>query len=262
MRALPASLTVTALLLGCAGGGAVSPPATTGDSGGVQPADASGGDGGFTPAGEDAATESGGSGPKTFGPIEDGIATYYAATGEGNCSFDASPGDLDVAALDTRQYQESAWCGACVRVEGPKGTVTVRVVDSCPTCESRTHVDLSESAFAKIAEPKDGRVKVRWQFVSCAVSGPIAYKFKEGSNEWWTAIQVRNHRHPVKSVEAKVSGAWTALARASYNYFIAAKGLGKGPYELRVTSIDGKVVTDPAIVFGEGKVVSGSSQFE
>lgn len=194
-----------------------------------------------------------------FGTVENGIATYYDATGAGNCSFDASPADLDVVALDTRMYAGSVWCGACMKVDGPKGSVTVRVVDSCPTCESPTHVDLSESAFARIADPKDGRVSVKWQFVTCAVKGPIAYKFKEGSNEWWTAIQIRNHSRPIKSVEAKVSGSWVALGRVDYNYFIADKGLGKGPYELRVTANDDTRVTDTGIVFAEGKVVPGAS---
>jgi expansin len=198
----------------------------------------------------------------TFGPIESGVATYYAATGEGNCSYDATPADLDVVALDTRQYAAGAWCGACLRVEGPKGVVKVRVVDSCPSCESRTHIDLSESAFAKIANIADGRVPVRFQFVTCAVSGPLSYRFKEGSNEWWTAIQVRNHPAPIKTLEAKVAGAWSPLTRSDYGYFIADKGLGKGPYELRVTSIDGRSLVDTGIAFGEGKVVTGASSFE
>ncbi len=195
---------------------------------------------------------------RPFGAVENGIITYYAASGAGNCSYDPSPADLDVVALQTEQYAASAYCGACVRVEGPKGIVTVRVVDSCPSCESRTHLDLSQSAFAKIADLDDGRVAVKWQFVTCPVSGPIAYKFKEGSNEW-TAIQLRNHSRPIKSLEAKVAGSWVSLARTSYNYFVADKGLGKGPYELRVTTIDGKSVTDAAIVFGEGKVVLGAA---
>ena len=31
-----------------------------------------------------------------------------------------------------------------------------------------------------------------WQVVSPALNGPIAYHFKDGSNQWWTAVQVRN----------------------------------------------------------------------
>lgn len=214
----------------------------------------SGGDAGLGPA----------SAPRggPFGPVQDGLMTFYDATGAGACGFDPTPGDLDVVALDTRQYQGGAWCGACVRVDGPKGSVTVRVVDECPTCDSAKHLDLSRSAFAKIADPAKGRVDVKWQFVSCPVAGPIAFKFKEGSNEWWTAVQVRNHAYPLKSLEAKVAGAWQPLERVEYGYFVAAKGLGRGPYDFRVTSLDGQVLEESGIAFAEGAVVSGRKQFE
>ncbi|HEY1548047.1 MAG TPA: hypothetical protein VGG28_09505, partial [Kofleriaceae bacterium] len=71
---------------------------------------------------------------------ETGDGTYYDADGTGNCSFDASPNDLMVAAMNKPDYGNAAWCGACVAVTGPMGnTITVRVVDSCPGC---SHGDL------------------------------------------------------------------------------------------------------------------------
>jgi expansin (peptidoglycan-binding protein) len=222
------------LLVSCASN---PPPATTDSKG-------------FSPGGESA----------PFGAVENGLITYYDATGEGACSFDATPNDLDVVALDSRQYRNAAWCGACIRVDGPKGSVKVRVVDKCPTCESRTHLDLSKSAFAKIADVSAGKVSVKWQFVPCAPTGPIAYRFKEGSNTDWSAIQIRNHRMPIKSVEAKVGSTWTALSRVDYNYFVYAKGLGAGPYDLRVTSIEDKSVEDTGLPFTEATVVQGKSQ--
>jgi expansin (peptidoglycan-binding protein) len=103
-------------------------------------------------------------------------------------------------------------------------------------------------------------VDVKWQFVPCAVSGPIAYHFKEGSNPYWTAIQIRNHRVPIAKVEAKKKGAWQTLKRVDYNYFLDESGLGDGPYDLRVTSIEGKSIEDPAIGFAEATTVAGASQ--
>ena len=50
-------------------------------------------------------------------PVHSGIATYYNATGEGACLFDASPKDLMVTALNAEQYDHAAWCGAHVAVE-------------------------------------------------------------------------------------------------------------------------------------------------
>ncbi|MBX3203611.1 MAG: hypothetical protein KF764_01020 [Labilithrix sp.] len=163
------------------------------------------------------------------------------------------------------EYAASASCGACLLVKGPKGEVTVRVTDSCPGCEgSGINLDLSAQAFAKIAEPKEGRVAVTYQLVSCATSGNIAYRFKDGSSKWWTAIQIRNHRVPIAKVEYRKDGAWIAMSRESYNYFVEASGVGDQPggLELRVTGIDGQVLEDKLAGGVEAdKTVSGTKQF-
>lgn len=94
-----------------------------------------------------------------------GEATYYAADGTGACGFKASPNDLLVAAMNKSQYSKS-WCGQCVLVTGPKGTVKVRIVDLCPGC-SHGDLDLSEEAFTSIASLSAGRVKITWHVVAC-----------------------------------------------------------------------------------------------
>src|SRR5690348_7403307 len=104
--------------------------------------------------------------PVQLGEKQAGVITFYDATGAGNCSFDPSPDDLDVAAMNAEQYAGSAVCGACARVDGPLGSVTVRIVDQCPEC-LRGHLDLSKQAFAKVADPALGRVDVSWQLVPC-----------------------------------------------------------------------------------------------
>jgi expansin (peptidoglycan-binding protein) len=94
-----------------------------------------------------------------------GEATYYDADGTGACGFSATPGDLLVAAMNKAQYQKSL-CGQCVHVNGPKGEVTVRIVDLCPGCKSGD-LDLSEQAFEAISPLSAGRVKIAWSFVPC-----------------------------------------------------------------------------------------------
>ena len=54
-------------------------------------------------------------------PIHQGIATYYDATGAGACSFDPSPEDLMVSAMNAEEFDNAALCGAYVHVTGPKG---------------------------------------------------------------------------------------------------------------------------------------------
>jgi expansin (peptidoglycan-binding protein) len=194
-----------------------------------------------------------------LGETQQGLATFYDANGTGACGFDAS-GDLDVAAMNQPQFAGSAVCGACVRVTGSKGSVTVRIVDLCPECQAG-HLDLSREAFAKVAEPRDGRVPIQWAYVKCDVQGPVQYRFKEGSSQYWTAIQIRNHRVPIQKLEIERNG-WAEIRRESYNYFVDSQGAGSKPFKVRITSSDGQVKEDTLPAVEAGQVVSGAGQFE
>jgi expansin (peptidoglycan-binding protein) len=206
-----------------------------------------------------------GSTPSGGGAIHTGEATYYTeADGGGNCSFDPTPQDLMVGAMNQTDYANSAICGAYVELTGPNGTITIRIVDRCPECPAG-NIDLSPSAFAKIAELSKGRVPISWRIVSPDISGPIRYHFKEGSSQWWTAVQIRNHRNPIAKLEFLDSnGQFVAMERLEYNYFLRpgdAKGLGPGPYTFRVTDSYGNVLTDSGIALKEAGEVAGSAQF-
>jgi len=194
-------------------------------------------------------------------PIHQGIATYYYATGAGACSFDSSPNDLMVAAMNADEYDNAAACGTYIDVVGPKGAVTVRIVDLCPECKAG-HLDLSQDAFAQIADLPQGRVSITWQVVSPDLAGPIAYHFKDGSNQWWTAVQIRNHRNPIGQLEYWTGGQWVSVPRTSYNYFVQTNpGMGTGPYTFRVTDSYGNVLIDGGIPHVENGTVNGASQF-
>ena len=195
---------------------------------------------------------------------ETGDGTYYTtADGTGNCSFDASPNDLNVAAMNAVDYDNAAWCGACLDVTGPNGHVVVRVVDQCPECLHGA-LDLSPQAFQQIAPLSAGRVTINWHEVPCNVTGPIAYEFKDGSNPYWSAIQIRNARYPIAKLEAKdKTGAWAAVPRMDYNYFVDASGLGNGPYALRVTDQRGHVIEDDSVPFtGASTSTPSGAQFD
>ena len=99
--------------------------------------------------------------PAPANPVHTGIATYYNANGDGACMFGPSPGDLMVSAMNSPEYGNAAACGAYVHVIGPKGQVTVRIVDLCPECNAG-HLDLSREAFARIADLPQGRVDITW----------------------------------------------------------------------------------------------------
>jgi expansin len=194
-------------------------------------------------------------------PLHTGIATYYYATGAGACGFDASPNDLMVAAMNNDEYNNAAYCGAYVEVYGAKGSVTVRIVDLCPECTAG-HLDLSREAFAAIDDLYKGRVPISWRVVSPAIPGPIAYQFKDGSNQWWTAVQIRNHRNPIAKFEYWNGSQWVTVPRVFYNYFVQTNpGMGVGPYTFRVTDIYSNTLTDSGIPFVENGTVNGAAQF-
>lgn len=237
---------------------------------GGQGSSAAGGDGGAGGEGAGAAGGSTGGGSTTTPtpmscvdePDVAGKVTYYDfADGSGACSFDPTPDDLMVGAMNAPDYQGSAACGACVAVDGPDGnTIRVRIVDLCPECQ-HGHIDLSPEAFAQLADLSKGVVEVTWRYVSCDYAEPIQYKFKEGSNQWWTAVQIRRHAHRIAKFEYEKSGSWVEVPRVDYNYFVEESGMGPGPYHFRVTDVLGQVVEDSGIAFVEGGVVDGTGQF-
>jgi expansin len=194
--------------------------------------------------------------------IHSGEATFYTfASGAGSCMFDSTPNDLMVGAMNAIDYAGSAICGACVRVTGQRGSILIRIVDLCPECP-RGHIDLSPLAFSFLADTSVGRIPITWEVVDCAAPGPITYHFKDGSNQWWTAVQIRNHRYPIHSLEYLTSeGKFKAVPRVEYNYFVETSGMGPGPYTFRVTDIYGHVLVDSSIAHVENGNVQGHAQF-
>lgn len=200
--------------------------------------------------------------PGALSPTFTGEGSFYGATGGGNCMFDPSPDNLLVAAMNAADYAGSAVCGEYVAVTGPKGSVTVRITDQCPECK-KGDLDLSAEAFARIADPVAGRVPIHWAVVPGDVSGPVSYRYKEGSSRWWVAIQVRNHRLPVTALEIKPGGSseWVAVPRTDYNYFVYPTAIATGPLQVRVTALGGVTLSDTLPEPVGGLQVAGTGQF-
>lgn len=203
--------------------------------------------------------------------LHTGQATYYwEANGDGNCMFGPSPDDLMVAAIshvdygnpDPSQGAAAVYCGAYAEVYGPNGTIRVRIVDKCPDAGCAAgHLDMSPQAFAKIAPMEYGRVNITWRVISPDLGRNVSYHFKPGSNQWWTAIQVRHHRNPIVKMEYRNgSGQWIAIQRQDYNYFVGSN-MGPGPYTLRITDTYGNVIQDSGIPLAVDSEIPGSSQF-
>jgi expansin (peptidoglycan-binding protein) len=189
-----------------------------------------------------------------------GEATYYDfADGSGNCSFPATPDDLMVGAMNHTDYAASAVCGSCVRIDGPDGSVDVRIVDQCPECPAGD-IDLSPEAFALIAPLEAGRVPISWQYISCPVDGPVVYHFKEGSNPYWTAVQIRNHRNAIATFEVQQGDGWVEVPRLDYNYFVQDTGMGEGPLSFRITDVLGNMLEDAGVPLLDDADAAGAGQ--
>lgn len=172
-----------------------------------------------------------------------GVATAYkAADGDGACLFGPSD-DLMIAAMNTADYETSRACGAYVLVRASNGaSITVRITNECPLPCAPGQLDLSEQAFAKLADLKVGRLPVTWNLLSPGTLGPLSIRYKTGSNPHWCGLQVIDHRNPVDRLEVRTTLGWRQLPRTAYNYFLSTDGGGCGS-SIRITDIYGERLT-------------------
>jgi len=99
--------------------------------------------------------------------VTSGYATFYNA-GMGACGIQNNNGQL-IAALNAQQFgggnpNKNHNCNRRARVTGPRGSVTVTITDKCPGC-AHGDLDLTPTAFDKIAQRSQGRVPITWSFI-------------------------------------------------------------------------------------------------
>ncbi|MFI5834905.1 expansin EXLX1 family cellulose-binding protein [Micromonospora sp. NPDC051300] len=193
--------------------------------------------------------------PPVGAAVHTGKATFYDSAGAGgNCSRPAAPANRLYVALGPSEYAAGAACGGFLDVTGPRGAVRVLVMDQCPEC-APGHLDLSAEAFARIADPVQGVVKVSYRaVVNPSLPGPLTFRMKEGASQWWFAVLVGDHGNPLRSVEVRQNGAWRSADREDYNYWLVPSGAGPGPYAIRVTDVYGHRVTATGIRMLPGQV--------
>lgn len=190
-----------------------------------------------------------------------GVATAYeAADGDGACLFGPSD-DMMIAAMNTTDYETSRACGAYVRVRAANGaSITVRITNECPLPCAPGQIDLSQQAFAKLADLKVGRIPITWSLVSPSTSQTVSIRYKTGSSPYWCGIQAIGHRNPVARLEVRTGSGWRQLPRTSYNYFISADGSGCGS-TIRITDIYGEQLTVSGIALRANVVQPTQVQF-
>lgn len=99
-----------------------------------------------------------------------GRATYYNDAGFGACGTQINAATQMLVAAPaaywtTANPNNDPLCqGVSIRVSYNGRTITVPVVDKCPSCDS-AHIDLSQPAFAQLADTNLGNIPVTWTFV-------------------------------------------------------------------------------------------------
>lgn len=165
-----------------------------------------------------------------------GVAGGHPSQG-GACNY-GETGILSFAAIQVNrlpgdmqgQWRGGRVCGQCVEVkartpDGWKSTV-VRIVDKCP--DDFCGIDLGGTPAGVLMGNKPGRYSGEWNFVSCeghpgVSDGAPSLFIKEGSNAFWSLIQVRNPSERIMGIRCRRSGApaWTDLewATEAENFF-------------------------------------------
>ncbi|KAJ9057315.1 hypothetical protein DSO57_1023845 [Entomophthora muscae] len=193
-----------------------------------------------------------------------GFATYNTdSDGFGKCTIPAGSYD-HWTSVGPAAFKGSQICGSCVNVtntDSGKSTV-VHVVDQCLGC-GEEDLNLSLPAFTSIGSNAPNHLPISWSIVRCPdVTGNIQYFWETGSNQWWSALQVRNHAEAVASVSYSKSdtGPWKEFTRRDDNYFTTS-GIAT-PVFFNITSTTGKSIIDSNMIpLEQGGIVSSSAQF-
>jgi expansin (peptidoglycan-binding protein) len=138
----------------------------------------------------------------------------------------------------------AGYCDACILVNTAKGkSAVLRVVTYGDT--TKNSIDVSQEAYSALNSGESPRT-MTWQLTTCPDTGKIFYEFQTGSSEFWTSLWVRNARVPLASVEVKSAkhASFTALKRGTDGTLTDSSGFGKGSFTLKLTGLDGRVVTD------------------
>lgn len=193
-----------------------------------------------------------------------GFATFYSyVPGTGACSF-GDDAATPVAAANPVDFAGSKLCGSWVQVNGPLGSVVVRIVDLCPGCAAGD-LDLDATAFASIANPAAGRVPITWQTIADPVEENVFVQIRPGSNAFFLQVQPFATRYGVASVEYLGPSGYVTAKRESYNYFTVDGSIAPtplaSPFTLRVTDVNGQVMVIPGIPLSGGHLHPASQQF-
>jgi hypothetical protein len=231
MRRLP----LLVLLVGCA---AVLPPTTSGEAFGVEHA-----------------------GSYHLGPVDFAQSRWPNACAPYPAEVQRLSG-VYLAGVDRSLNGDGRLCDACALITTGAGkSLLVRIVTT-GVSKAPGDMDLSPEAFEALGAASSR--PMGWRLAKCPANGPIHLQYQAQANVDWTSFWVRNARLPVDLVEVQSARHpdFTSLRRGSDGTWNLDRGFGRGAFTLRLTSVEGKRVTERFEGFAPGTVVPTAMQFE
>lgn len=189
-------------------------------------------------------------------------ATFYEGYNSGSCGFGAISGppvNGMIAAASEVLYKRGLTCGACYAVtcaDTVCPTVVVRVTDVCPAqgnerwCGgSKAHLDLSKSAFVRLASVERGFLNVKYSPVCCPYDGTLRVRI-DSINGFYVALSIlglpgtwgQAYNASLLSNGRAISlvPSWGAVIKADNVRLV-------GTYALRVANGQCTIATEPCI---------------
>ncbi len=168
-----------------------------------------------------------------------------------------------LAGLENSHTANGELCDCCVKITTEKGkSLILRVVTRGVT--TKNSIDVSPEAYQLLNSGEYPRY-MSWHVTKCPPNGEnIYYQFREKIHPYWVSFWVRNIALPLKSVEVKNAKYkdWHKLQREGWGVYTDYGGFGSdGPFQLRITAIDGQVIVDSFDKLEAGALVRSSGQF-
>ncbi len=154
-------------------------------------------------------------------------------------------------------------CDACIKITTATGRTQVARVVTYGDTPHPSNLDVSPSIYQGLNTGEYPR-SMSWEFTPCPAPSPLFYQFKTASSIWWTSLWVRNPKIPITRVEVKSANhaSFFELRRETDGTLNDDGGFGPGPFTLRITGMDGQVLTETLPGFSAGQLITATVQFQ
>jgi hypothetical protein len=154
-------------------------------------------------------------------------------------------------------------CDACIKITTATGRTQVARVVTYGDTPHPSNLDVSPSVYQSLNTGEYPR-SMSWEFTPCPTTSPLYYQFQTASSIWWTSFWVRNPKVPITKVEVKSArhSSFVELRRETDGTLNDDGGFGSGPFTLRITGMDGQVLTETLPGFSAGQIITSTVQFQ